>query len=49
MVGLDQCKQMVEDTIKGEEYTKMIAGYDLVCEEDFCPHTSEFVPMIIDA
>ena len=40
-------EKMIEDILEGSKYTDLIAGFDMVNEEDFTPPIIEFVEEIL--
>lgn len=49
IVGRGQIKEQLDYTIKAYECSKMVVGYDLVCEEDYTPGIEEYLDLLLDA
>ena len=43
ILGKPHVEKMIKDIISGSKYTSLIAGFDLVNEEDFTPPILEFI------
>lgn len=48
IVGKPHIRKMIESMVEGHAYSDMIAGFDLVNEEDYTPGILEFLQDIID-
>jgi len=48
IVGRPHVLKMINNIVDGREYTDLIAGFDMVNEEDFTPPILEFVSEILE-
>lgn len=48
IVGKPHIRKMIESMVEGKAYSDLIAGFDLVNEEDYTPGILEFLGDIID-
>lgn len=49
IVGKDHIEKMIKGITDGEKITNIIAGFDMVNEEDFCPPIKDFLKEIVVA
>ena len=48
IVGKPHIRKMIDSMVEGHSYSDMIAGFDLVNEEDYTPAILEFLQDIFD-
>jgi len=48
IVGKTHVRSMIQNIADGHKYSKLIAGFDLVNEEDYTPSILEFLTDILD-
>jgi len=48
IVGKPHIIKMIDAIVKGREYSDLLAGFDMVNEEDMTPPILHFVPEILD-
>jgi adenosine deaminase CECR1 len=48
-LGKPHCQAMIDATLEAQNYTDMVVGFDMVCEEDVNLGIAEFAPMILEA
>lgn len=48
IVGKPHIRKMIANIVEGGKYSELIAGFDLVNEEDFCPPIVEFLTDILE-
>jgi hypothetical protein len=48
ILGKEHVQQAINNFRESFQSSKLIVGFDLVNEEDFCPPLKEFLPMLFD-
>ncbi len=48
IVGRPHVNKMIQNIVEGRAYTNLIAGFDMVNEEDFTPPILDFITDILE-